>query len=136
MMALYMQALLGGMLIGLSAVLLLLLNGRVAGISGIVGRLLDGKQISGNLLFIIGLLMGPVVYAWIFGAFPATDIAASWPVMLIAGLLVGVGTRMGSGCTSGHGIVGLARFSRRSLVATIVFLIAGVIAASLAGAFL
>lgn len=80
--------------------------------------------------------MGPVVYAWIFGAFPATDIAASWPVILIAGLLVGVGTRMGSGCTSGHGIVGLARFSRRSLVATIVFLIAGVIAASLAGAFL
>lgn len=96
MMALYMQALLGGMLIGLSAVLLLLLNGRVAGISGIVGRLLDGKQISGNLLFIIGLLMGPVVYAWIFGAFPATDIAASWPVILIAGLLVGVGTRMGA----------------------------------------
>lgn len=85
MMALYMQALLGGMLIGLSAVLLLLLNGRVAGISGIVGRLLDGKQISGNLLFIIGLLMGPVVYAWIFGAFPATDIAASWPVILIVG---------------------------------------------------
>ncbi len=136
MMMLYAQAVLGGILIGFSAVLLLLLNGRIAGISGIVGRLLDGKQISGNLLFVIGLLLGPVTYAAMFGAFPVTNIVASWPLILIAGLLVGIGTRMGSGCTSGHGIVGLARFSRRSLVATMIFLAAGMITASLAGVLL
>lgn len=130
----YWPSLIGGMLLGLSAVLLLLVNGRVAGISGIVGRLLQGQRFAENGTFVIGLVLGPLIYAAMFGAFPAVTIAAAWPVVILAGLLVGVGTRMGAGCTSGHGIVGLARFSRRSIAATGVFLATAVLTATLAGA--
>lgn len=129
----YWPSLFGGMLLGLSASLLLLLNGRIAGISGIVGRLLGGGQIPLNGAFVIGLLCGPPLYGLAFGAAPVVTIAASWPAILIAGLLVGIGTRMGSGCTSGHGILGLARFSRRSMVATASFLTAGIVTATLMG---
>src|SRR4051794_6470866 len=106
----YLPSLFGGMSLGLSAVLLLLINGRLAGISGIVGGLLGGHQIWTHAAFIVGLLLGPLLYAAAFGQFPAMTIAASWPMVLVSGLLVGMGTRMGSGCTSGHGILGLASF--------------------------
>ncbi|WP_162768320.1 YeeE/YedE family protein [Bosea sp. 2KB_26] len=127
----YWPSLSGGLLIGLSAALLLLLNGRIAGISGIVGRLAQGAQVPANAAFVIGLLAGPVLFAIAFGRWPQVTIVASLPAILIAGLLVGFGTRMGSGCTSGHGILGLARFSRRSIAATAIFLVAGIAAATL-----
>lgn len=132
-MSAYSPSLFGGMTLGLSAVLLLLLNGRIAGISGIVGRLLGGHQALTNGAFVLGLLAGPLLYAAAFGGFPAMTVSSSWPVIVLAGLVVGVGTRMGSGCTSGHGILGLARFSKRSIVATGCFLLAGIATATLTG---
>ena len=125
-MSVYWPSLIGGMLLGLSAVALLLLDGRIAGISGIVGRLLGGAQVPLNAAFVIGLISGPPLYMLAFGSFPSVTIATSWPLVL-----VGIGTRMGSGCTSGHGILGLARFSRRSFAATATFLLAGVAMATL-----
>ncbi|MGO4338504.1 YeeE/YedE family protein [Labrys sp. KB_33_2] len=130
-MTAYWNALFGGLLIGVSAVLLLIANGRVAGISGIVGRLLAGQRVLDNGAFVLGLVLGPLVFAGLNGSLPAMTISASWPWVMLAGLLVGFGTRMGSGCTSGHGIIGLARFSRRSLAATVMFLAAGILTASL-----
>lgn len=124
-MSAYWPSLIGGMLLGLSAVALLLLDGRIAGISGIVGRLLGGGQVPLNAAFVIGLVSGPPLYMLVFGSFPSVTIAASLPLILVAGLAVGIGTRMGSGCTSGHGILGLARFSKRSFAATVTFLLAG-----------
>ena len=121
----YWPALLGGMLIGLSASLLLLLNGRVAGVSGIVGRLLLARAAT-NAAFVIGLLLGPLLFLAGFGHWPSVTITASLPMVAAAGLLVGFGSRMGSGCTSGHGIAGLARLSPRSFVAVLTFLSAGV----------
>ena len=130
-MSAYWPSLIGGMLLGLSAVALLLLDGRIAGISGIVGRLLGGGQVPLNAAFVIGLMSGPPLYMLVFGSFPSVTIAASLPLILVAGLAVGIGTRMGSGCTSGHGILGLARFSKRSFAATATFLLAGVAMATL-----
>lgn len=132
-MSAYWPSLFGGMVLGLSAGLLLLLNGRIAGISGIVGRLLGGHQAWVNGAFVIGLLAGPALYAAVHGALPVMTVSASWPVVILAGLIVGIGTRMGSGCTSGHGILGLARLSKRSIVATASFLLAGVATATLTG---
>lgn len=129
----YGSALVGGMLLGGSAVFLLLVNGRIAGISGIFGRLLGGQQVASNAAFVVGLVCGPLLYALAFGALPSVTIVAAWPLVVAAGLLVGFGTRMGSGCTSGHGILGLARFSKRSFAATATFLIAGIITATLTG---
>lgn len=129
----YGSAFVGGMLLGGSAVFLLLVNGRIAGISGIFGRLLGGQQVALNAAFVIGLLCGPLLYALAFGALPPVTIAATSPLIVAAGLLVGIGTRMGSGCTSGHGILGLARFSKRSFAATVAFLIAGIVTATLMG---
>ncbi|MFC5395448.1 YeeE/YedE family protein [uncultured Bosea sp.] len=130
-MSAYWPSLIGGMLLGLSAITLLLLDGRIAGISGIVGRLLGGGQVTLNAAFVIGLLCGPPLYALVFGHFPNVTIAAPWPLTLVAGLAVGIGTRMGSGCTSGHGILGLARFSTRSFAATASFLVVGMAVATL-----
>ena len=124
-MTTYWLSLLGGMLIGLSAVLLLLLNGRVAGISGILGRLAQGTQMPTNAAFVVGLMIGPPLYRLVSGAWPSVTITASLPIVAMAGLLVGFGSRMGSGCTSGHGVVGLARLSPRSLAAVATFLTAG-----------
>ena len=121
----YWSSLLGGMLIGLSATLLLLLNGRVAGISGIVGRLAQGVNVTVNASFVAGLLLGPVLYRALSDGWPAMSVSTPLPLIALAGLLVGFGTRMGSGCTSGHGILGLARFSKRSFAATATFLLAG-----------
>lgn len=115
----------GGVLIGCAATLLLWLNGRIAGISGIVGGLIAPSrgEVSWRLVFVLGLLLGGSAYAGLTGSLNV-DIQVSWPLMLVAGFLVGVGTRLGSGCTSGHGVCGIGRLSRRSIVATAVFFIA------------
>ncbi|MBB3967349.1 MULTISPECIES: YeeE/YedE family protein [Rhizobium] len=130
-MNIYLQSLSGGMLIGASAVMLLLLNGRIAGISGIVGRLAQGIGLTTNLAFVLGLLLGPLVYLLAVGNWPTVEITAGWPMIIVAGLLVGLGSRMGSGCTSGHGVLGLGCLSPRSMAAVATFLIAGVIAVTI-----
>lgn len=129
----YWPSLFGGMLLGLSAVLLLLVNGRIAGVSGILGGLLGSQQVWSNVAFLAGLLTGPFIYVAISGQFPVVTIVAVSPIVVVAGLLVGIGTRMGSGCTSGHGILGLARFSKRSLAATATFLASGMVTATVMG---
>ncbi|HEV7434601.1 MAG TPA: YeeE/YedE family protein [Pseudorhizobium sp.] len=131
----YIPSLAGGMLIGLSAVMLLLLNGRIAGISGIVGRLAQGVGWTINLAFVLGLLLGPLVYLLVFGGWPTVEITAGWPLIIVAGLLVGFGSRMGSGCTSGHGVLGLARLSPRSMAAVATFLTAGAFAVAVLRGF-
>ena len=120
------SSLAGGILIGLAAAALLLLLGRIAGISDIVGGLLQpSKGDTGwRLAFVLGLLAAPTVYT-LFQPLPEIEVSTDLPVLLAAGLLVGVGTRYGSGCTSGHGVCGLSRLSPRSLAATLVFMAAG-----------
>jgi hypothetical protein len=124
------SALAGGALIGVSAALLMLLNGRLAGISGIIGRALPPYQredIGWRLFFLTGLLLGPLSARLVGGNLADIRIDASLPVLIIAGLLVGYGTGLGGGCTSGHGVCGLARFSPRSAAATLVFMaVAGI----------
>lgn len=121
------HALAGGVLIGLAATLFALLNGRIAGISGIVGGLL--KPTAGDIFwrsaFVAGLLLAPAAYELLTGRLPQLHIEAGTGLLLVAGLLVGVGTRYGSGCTSGHGVCGLSRRSPRSFTATVVFMAAG-----------
>jgi len=121
-------ALLGGLLIGAAASLLLLGVGRIAGISGIAGGILVGaREESGwRVFFLAGLPLGGLIVAWLRGGL-AIDISASPIALVAAGLLVGFGTELGSGCTSGHGVCGLARGSWRSLVATLTFMAAGAI---------
>jgi uncharacterized protein len=120
------SALAGGLLIGTAAALLLWFNGRVAGISGIVGALLQPTRgdVAWRIAFIAGLIGAPLLYA-LFAAPPAPRIDAGTPALIVAGLLVGIGTRYGSGCTSGHGVCGLSRLSPRSAVATAAFMAAG-----------
>jgi len=118
----------GGMLIGLSAVLMLLLEGRIAGISGIASRLFPpwhDRGFAGRLAFIAGLVAAPFLIAAVTGAPVVQTVSSSAPLMAAAGLLVGFGSVWGSGCTSGHGVCGLARLSPRSLVATGVFMTTG-----------
>lgn len=124
----YLQSLAGGALIGLAAALFLLLDGRIAGVSGIIsGSLRAFSQTSlQNWAFVAGLVLGPILYLLLFGHWPALRIEASLWVLALAGLLVGFGVRLGSGCTSGHGVCGLARLSPRSIVAVATFLAAGV----------
>lgn len=119
-------ALAGGALLGLASALFILLNGRILGISGILGGLLRPKagDIGWRLAFVLGMLVAPAIYLLLAGPMqPRID--ASWLMVILAGLLVGMGTRYGSGCTSGHGICGLSRMSPRSLVATATFMAAG-----------
>ena len=117
------SGLVGGLLIGLSVTLMLLLNGRIAGISGIVGGLLapKGGNTGWRVAFVVGLLIGAMAYILAVGGPAPVDVLASPPAILVGGLLVGFGTRLGSGCTSGHGLCGMARISRRSMVASAVF---------------
>ena len=122
------SGLLGGMMIGLAATLMLLLNGRISGISGIVGGLVSpgarkggGANAWWRVAFVLGLVLGPFAYALSTGGI-SLGAEASVPVLVVAGLLVGLGTRLGSGCTSGHGVCGIARLSPRSIVATAVFI--------------
>ncbi|CAN7567991.1 YeeE/YedE family protein [Pseudoduganella sp. LjRoot289] len=121
-----LAALAGGALIGLAAALLLLFNGRIAGISGIVAGLLAPARgdVAWRAAFVVGLMAAPS--AWLlFSALPATRIDADYGALIMAGLLVGVGTRYGAGCTSGHGVCGLSRLSPRSAAATLAFMSAG-----------
>jgi uncharacterized membrane protein YedE/YeeE len=120
------SATLGGVLIGLSAVLLWLFNGRIAGISGIVGGLIapGTRDFAWRAAFILGLVAGPLVTAALLGEMPPVTITGSTGLLVAGGLLVGFGTRLGSGCTSGHGVCGLARLSPRSIAATGLFLAA------------
>ncbi|GGP24646.1 YeeE/YedE family protein [Silvimonas amylolytica] len=121
------SALAGGALIGLAAGGLFLLNGRIAGISGILGGMFFNKPERTNTwrwAFVAGLILAPWLWRG-FGVLPGIQINASSVLLVIAGLLVGLGTRLGSGCTSGHGVCGLSRLSARSLVATLVFMAVG-----------
>jgi uncharacterized membrane protein YedE/YeeE len=121
------SSLAGGVLIGAAAAMLVLLNGRIAGVSGIIGGVLrpSGGDMAWRFAFIAGLLMAPAVYR-LLGPLSSPTIEAGYPVLVLAGLLVGAGTRYGSGCTSGHGVCGLSRLSPRSLAATLTFMVAGV----------
>lgn len=121
------SALAGGLLIGLAAALLILLEGRIAGISGIVGGLLQPLRkgdVAWRAAFALGLVAAPLLYQAL-AELPQRRIDTGWATLVVAGVLVGFGSRLGSGCTSGHGVCGLSRRSPRSLVATIVFMTAG-----------
>ncbi len=119
-------SLLGGVLAGAASALFILNNGRIAGISGILGGLLNPRKddIIWRIAFVLGLIAAPTV-TFMFMPAPEVTIEAETATLLIAGILVGVGTRYGSGCTSGHGICGLSRLSPRSLIATLSFMVAG-----------
>ncbi len=119
-----LTAALGGIMIGASAALFLLLNGRIAGISGILGGLLAPKsgETGWRVAFLAGLVLAPSAYAVLGGILPPATLEPSFPRLILAGLLVGIGARLGSGCTSGHGVCGIGRGSRRSLVATGTFM--------------
>jgi len=128
MMSHYLASATGGVCIGVSAAAFLLLNGRIAGISGIVDGMFRPPSLRSlsNLLFALGLIAGPVSFRLALGAWPAVHVSDSILLYVLAGLLVGFGTRLGSGCTSGHGVCGLARLSPRSFVAVVTFLAAGI----------
>jgi len=126
----YLAAAIGGALIGLSAVLLMALSGRIAGISGIVGGLLPPKPASDRswrLAFVAGLVAAPVILRIVTGTSHIGPPVAGSATLVFAGLLVGVGTALGNGCTSGHGICGLSRLSPRSLAAVMTFMAAGIV---------
>jgi len=120
------SALAGGAIIGFAAAMFALFNGRIAGVSGIVGGLLRpaSHDTAWRAAFIAGLIAAPIVYV-AFAQLPPIIIDGGYAVLILAGLLVGIGTRYGAGCTSGHGVCGLSRASPRSLVATVVFMAAG-----------
>ena len=121
------NALIGGSLIGLATTLLMALNGRVAGISGILGGALSmSNQSAWQMAFIIGLMSGGGIFLMAGADIPIRHDYPSW-LLIVAGLLVGFGTRLGSGCTSGHGVCGIARFSLRSVAATLTFMSSGIL---------
>jgi len=122
-------SLIGGALIGLAAAVLLLFNGRIAGNSGIIGGIFTVKSDKAywRLFYVAGLFLGAVVYRVVDPGGAAPTFAAGYPVLILAGLLVGYGTRLGSGCTSGHGVCGLARCSRRSIVSTVIFMLTAIV---------
>lgn len=132
-MANYLLPLAGGGLIGIAVSLMLYLNGRVTGVSGIVSGALarPNGDLSWRLFFVGGLLLGGVALRMVYPESLQSDLTRSTLVTIIAGLLVGFGTVMGSGCTSGHGICGLSRLSPRSIIATLVFMALGVLSATL-----
>lgn len=131
--AAWAYGLIGGLTIGLSAALLLLFNGRILGASGILGGLVDGmtdgnggRGASERAVFLAGLIGAPALAVALFGA-PDSHVSGDLPLMLFAGGLVGLGTRLANGCTSGHGVCGMSRFSLRSIAATAVYLVAGMV---------
>ena len=123
-----LSAAIGGALIGLSAVLLMLLAGRIAGVSGIFGGLLDPEtnDWGWRTAFIAGLILAPVIAGWARYPMPMPELPSSTTVVIAAGLLVGFGARLGGGCTSGHGICGVARLSSRSIAATVIFMLTAI----------
>ncbi|CAG0977923.1 hypothetical protein MTYP_01592 [Methylophilaceae bacterium] len=122
------SSLAGGLLVGLAVSILIVVNGRIAGISSVLGGLLKPvkSELGWRIAFIAGLLVAPLLYGWVAGLPEVTVRASAWQ-LIIAGFLGGIGARYGSGCTSGHGICGLARFSMRSLVATLSFMFSGMV---------
>ncbi len=129
-----LESAIGGVVIGAAASMLILFCGRVAGISGILGGVLSraNNDKGWRIAFLLGLVLSPVLWRLV-APLPAVSITASWPMLVVAGLLVGVGTRYGSGCTSGHGVCGLSRLSVRSLIATLTFMAAAFITVWLVG---
>jgi hypothetical protein len=118
------SSLLGGLIIGVAVVLFFITTGRLAGISGIVSSTLEKNENKfSNLLFIIGLVLGPLVFIFFSKNDVVFKMTSSIPLIIAGGLLVGLGTKIGRGCTSGHGICGISRFSTRSILATIIFMI-------------
>ena len=123
-----LTALTGGLLIGLSIILFFILNGRMIGVSGIASNFLISKENrSENLFFLIGLILGPSIYTFFLGQEIQITISNSLFLLIGGGILVGFGTRLSSGCTSGHGISGISRFSLRSIIATMTFMIVGIL---------
>ena len=128
------SALTGGLLIGLSVALFFILNGRMIGISGIASNFLVSKNNRiENFLFLVGLILGPLIYNLILGKEINISISSSLILLITAGAMVGFGTRLSSGCTSGHGISGISRFSLRSIIATITFMIVGILTVLITG---
>ena len=124
-----LNSLIGGILIGIAAIIVFIVNGRIMGISGIIGNLITHKetdQISWRIIFILGVLIGPLIFILLFKEIKS-EMVANTTLLIISGFLVGLGTSLGNGCTSGHGICGLSRFSIRSIIATLVFVISGMI---------
>jgi len=123
------SATLGGLLIGLAAVVLMLFNGRIAGISGILSgaAFASGGDKLWRVLFVLGVISAPLIYGLLHKDDIAFSMTSSWPIIILGGLLTGFGTRLGSGCTSGHGVCGLSRFSIRSLAAVCIFMASGAI---------
>ena len=118
------SSLIGGLIIGFAVVLFFITTGRLAGISGIVSSTLEKNENKfSNLLFIFGLVLGPLVFIFFSKNDVVFKMTSSMPLIIVGGLLVGLGTKIGRGCTSGHGICGISRFSMRSIVATIIFMI-------------
>jgi len=129
-----LSALAGGIIIGLAVILFFVGNGRLAGVSGIVNDTLVSKQNrTDNFLFIVGLVLGPIFYIFFTKNNIPFFITSSLPIIIIAGFLVGVGTKVGKGCTSGHGICGISLLSLRSIIATITFMITAIITVKLIG---
>jgi len=128
------SAFLGGIIIGLAVIIFFIGNGRLAGISGIVNDTLVSKQNrTDNFLFVVGLVLGPIFYTFLTKINIPFLITSSLPIIISAGLLVGIGTKIGSGCTSGHGICGISLLSIRSIIATITFMITAIITVKLIG---
>jgi hypothetical protein len=122
------SSLIGGLIIGVAVVLFFITTGRLAGISGIVSSTLEKNENKfSNLLFIIGLVLGPLVFIFFSKNDVVFKMTSSIPIIIVGGLLVGAGTKIGRGCTSGHGICGISRFSMRSILATIIFMILAMI---------
>ena len=123
------SAAIGGVLIGLSAVLLMLSTGRIAGIAGIFGGLLNlrSEDKGWRIAFLVGLILAPVLAGLIGYGMAQPKLPSNWAVIVAAGLLVGFGTRLGGGCTSGHGICGIARLSARSIAATVIFMLTAIV---------
>ena len=129
-----LSAFIGGVIIGIAVILFFVGNGRLAGVSGIVNNALVSKQNrTDNLLFIIGLVVGPIFYVFFTKNNIPFLITSSLPIIIIAGLLVGIGTKVGKGCTSGHWICGISLLSLRSIIATIIFMITAIITVRLFG---
>ncbi len=123
-----LTALTGGLLVGLSVILFFILNGRMIGVSGIASNFLISKENRiENLFFLIGLILGPSIYTYFLGQKIQITISNSLFLLIGGGMLVGFGTRLSSGCTSGHGISGISRFSLRSILATMTFMIVGIL---------
>jgi len=129
-----LSAFVGGIIIGLAVILFFAGNGRLAGVSGIVNNALVSKQNrTDNFLFIVGLVLGPIFYVFFTKNNIHFLLTSSLPIIIIAGLLVGIGTKVGRGCTSGHGICGISLLSLRSIIATIIFMITAIITVRLFG---